>query len=106
MPDTAIIVKAITAMHSSFDESLDKVYTEIKGCNSRVTEIEIALAIKRGICKEKEKREKQDQEKVKETRTFWRSILRAVSVVGILSLCALIYERMVALWGFLWETLP
>ena len=88
-------------MHSSFDGSLDKVYTEIKGCNSRVTEIETALAIKRGICKEKEKREKQDQAKTKETRTFWRSILRAVSIAGILTLCALVWKGAVALWEML-----
>lgn len=37
----------------------------------------------------------------KETRTFWRSILRAVSIAGILTLCALIWKGMVALWDML-----
>lgn len=100
MPDTPVI-KAITDMHGSFIVSLDKVYIEIKGCNKRVTDIEKALAVKRGVCEEKEKRKKQDQEKAKETKTFWRSILRMVSVAGILALCALVYKKMVDLWELL-----
>jgi hypothetical protein len=48
MPDTPAIIKAITDMHTSFDLSLDKVYVEIKNCNSRVTEIETALEVKKG----------------------------------------------------------
>ncbi len=102
MPDTPVIIKAITDMHVSFNTSLDKVYTEIKGCNSRVTDIETALEVKKALCKKKKEDEKKDQEKAKETRTFWRSILRAVSITGILALCALIYKKMV---GF-WELLP
>lgn len=101
MSDTPIIIKAITDMHGSFNTSLNKVYTEIKGCNGRVTDIERVLAVKRGVCEEKEKRKKQDQAKAKETRTFWRSILRMVSVAGILALCALIYKKMVDFWELL-----
>lgn len=101
MPDTVAILKAITKMHSSFDSSLDKVYAEIKGCNIRVTEIETALAVKKALCKKKKEDEKEEQEKTKETRSFWRSILRMLSVAGIIALCALVWGKLIALWEML-----
>ena len=94
MADTPVIIKAITDMHGSFNTSLDKVYTEIKGCNSRVTEIETALAIKRGICKEKEKREKTKKD-------YWIPMVRYVSLAGILALFALAWDKIVKLWEML-----
>lgn len=101
MADTTAIIKAINDMHKAFDLSLKEVYTEIKGCNSRVNEIEKALEVKRALCKKKKEDDKKDQAKAKETRTFWRSILRTISVAGILALCALVWKGMVALWKML-----
>lgn len=94
MPDTPKIIEAITKMHGSFDKSLDKVYTEIKGCNKRVTDIETALAIKRGICKEKEKQEKTKKD-------YWIPMVRYVSLAGILALFALAWDKIVKLWEML-----
>mgnify|MGYP006959932771 CR=1 FL=1 len=62
MADTATVIEAITKMHKAFDLSLKEVYTEIKGCNSRVTELETDLAIKTGIWKAKKGREKEKKE--------------------------------------------
>lgn len=94
MADTATVIKAITDMHSSFNSGLDKVYTEIKGCNKRVTEIETALAIKKGICNEREKREKTKKD-------YWIPIVRYVSLAGILALFALAWEKITKLWEML-----
>ena len=92
MPDTPKIIEAITKMHGSFDKSLDKVYTEIKGCNNRVTEIETALAIKRGICKEKEKREKGQKK-------LWQPVVRGVTLAGTIALFAIAWDYIKILWG-------
>ena len=92
MPDTTKIIEAITKMHSSFDGSLDKVYTEIKGCNSRVTEIETALAIKKARCEEKKK------EEIKRGN-FWRPVVRGITLAGTIALFAIAWEYIKTLWG-------
>ena len=91
MADTPTIIGAITAMHTAFDKNLDKVYTEIKGCNKRVTEIETALAIKKARCEEKKKEETKRE-------NFWRPIVRGVTLAGTLALFAIAWGYTKALW--------
>ena len=92
MPDTTEIIEAITKMHNAFDGNLDKVYTEIKGCNKRVTEIETALEVKKALCKKK----KEDETKQK---NFWRPIVRGITLAGTIALFAIAWEYMKILWG-------
>lgn len=91
MADTPVIIKAITDMHGSFNTSLDKVYTEIKGCNKRVTDIETALEVKKALCKKK----KEDEAKQK---NFWRPIIRGITLTGTIALFAIAWEYMKILW--------
>ena len=89
MPDTAKIIKAITDMHSSVNDSFEKVYVEIKGCDKRVTEIETALEVKKALCKER-------KEKEKVQRDFWKPAIRTITIAGILALLALAWAKIKA----------
>lgn len=105
MADTAVVIKAITDMHKSFGLSLKEVYTEIKGCNSRVTELEKALAIKKAVCKEKKEREKEKKENKEIKRDYWIPVVRSVSLVGIFALLALAWETIKKFAVNFWEIL-
>ena len=95
MTDPTIILKEITRMHETINQSFEKVYTEIEtkfgGCDKRVSEIEKAIAIRKALCaKEKENK--------KEKKDYWVPILRSVNIAGILALLAIAYEKLKMLW--------
>ena len=91
MTEAELIIKAVTDMHASINASFEKVYTEINGCNNRVTEIETVMAVKKALCKEKEKNKKAKKD-------YWIPIVRSVNIAGILALLVLAWEKLTAIW--------
>lgn len=96
MPDTAKIIKAITDMRESINDSFGKVYVEINGCSNRVTEIETALEVKKALCKKKKEDDKKEQDSKKENRDFWKPIIRIITIAGFFALLSIAWEKIKA----------
>ena len=99
MPDTAKIIEAVNNMHKSVNQSFQKVYIEINGCNGRVTEIETTLAVKKALCKERKEKEKNKTD-------YWIPVVRAVNIAGILALCALAWGILKDKLTQIWQMVP
>lgn len=89
MSDTSEIIKAINKMHESVNDSFKRVYTEIGGCDKRVTEIEKALAIKKALYEEKKEAET-------DKKNLWQPAIRTISIAGFLALLALAWAKIKA----------
>ena len=78
MPDTEKIISVI-------NEGFKDINVKIDGCNKRVTDVEVKMALDKALLAQK-----------KEDRKSWQIVIRTVSIAGILSLLALAWAKIKA----------
>lgn len=83
MIETSKIIEAINTIHQSLDIGFDEVYKKLderfKNCDDRVTQIEREIAIRKALCKK-------EKEVQKSKKDYWLPVIRAVTIVGVISL--------------------